>query len=139
MKDLTTDKGKAAEIKKIENSFLAAFRKNGIDLNEDVICNLNRYSIKLGLVNSSKSILTSSLIEITAKQESNSLGVVIRDNLISFGSFGSFCPKDEAQCWQVLTAAACLQKWAAVCEIVNIHCRLYYELEKEIISANILK
>lgn len=140
--DLSTSTGRNAAINALEKSFINSLRQNDIELSEDAICSIGRSQIQLGIKEKAEHLIKgfkmefSSIIELYAKIENSEDNMFDRDNEINFGSSGSFSPKSKACYWRTIHAASVLKNWNVVCEIVNVHCKAYVELYKDIQSIN---
>lgn len=140
MKNLTTKEGRIAEIKKLENSFLMALRDNGFDVAFDAVCNINKNSIELGIaatgayMDKGFKMAFASEINMYAAEPDSILGR--EENRINFGSSGSFSPSVKESYWRTIHAASLLKNWEVASNIVNIHCKRYADLEKEIFELN---
>ena len=141
MKDLKTQEGRTTEIKAIENSFLITLRGNSFDVCPDAVCSVNRNSIELGIAATGSymekgfKMAFASDIQLYA---ANPDDIFERKeaNEINFGSSGSFNPSVSESYWRTIHAASILKNWEMACEIVNTHCKMYADLEKEIFALN---
>jgi hypothetical protein len=131
MKDLTTKEGRVAEMVKIENSFLTTLRANGFDIAPDAVCRINKSSIELGIAATGayadkgfKMAFASDILLYSAEPGR-------KENEINFGSSGRFTPEVRESYWRTIHAASLLKNWKMASEIINTHCRMYAELEKE--------
>lgn len=138
MKDLTTQEGRIFEIKAIENSFLITLRGNSFDVCPNAVCMINRNSIELGIpatgsyMDEGFKMAFASEIQLYAANLDDIFGR--KSNKINFGSSGSFSPSISESYWRTIHAASILKNWAMACEIVNTHCKMYDDLEKEIFA-----
>lgn len=138
MKDLKTQEGRTAEIKAIENSFLITLRGNSFDVCPNAVCRVNRNSIELGIAATGSymdkgfKMAFASDIQLYAADPDDIFGR--KANEINFGSSGSFSPSVSESYWRTIHAASILKNWAKACEIVNTHCKMYADLEKEIFA-----
>lgn len=143
MKDLTTQEGRIAEIKSIENSFLISLRGNSFDVCPDAVCRINRNSIELGIAATGSymdkgfKMAFASDITLYVAEPDDIFGR--RHNEINFGSSGSFNPSVSESYWRTIHAASILKNWEMACEIVNAHCKMYSDLEKEIFDLKTIK
>ena len=136
MKDLTTLEGRLKAIEEIEISLLESFKKNKITLSENAVCRIQNNNVEIGIKEPDekkvRKMQCASEITIYARITNQSFGN--KDNEINFGSSGVFTPNDESPYWRTIHAANILQNWGKACEIVNVHCKFYDELEKEIFA-----
>ncbi len=135
MKNLTTKEGRIAEIEKIENSFLITLKGNGFDVSPDAVCRINKSSIVLGIaatgdyMDKGFKMAFASDIQLYASEPDNIFGR--KKNEINFGSSGGFTPEVKESYWRTIHAASLLKNWDMACEIINAHCKMYADLEKE--------
>ena len=54
-----------------------------------------------------------------------------KENEINFGSSGCFTPDVKESYGRTVHAASLLKNWAFASDIVNTHCKMYADLEKE--------
>lgn len=140
MKDLKTQEGRTAEIKAIENSFLISLRGNSFDVCPDAVCKISRNSIELGIAATGSymdkgfKMAFASDIQLYSAEPDSIFGR--KENEINFGSSGSFSPEREESYWRTVHAASILKNWAMASEIINTHCKMYADLEKEIFELN---
>ena len=57
-------------------------------------------------------------------------------NKIYFGSSGSFNPTVRESYWRTIHAASILKRWELATKIINLHCNMYADLEKQIFELN---
>lgn len=142
MKDLTTIAGRLAEITLIENSFIAALRANEFEICPSSVCQITRDSITLGISATAAEkikghkIAFSSSLTLHAAELNSILGV--KDNQINFSSSRTFDPSVLESYWRTIHAASILKHWVVASTIVNSHCRMYLDLEKEIFALTAL-
>lgn len=135
MRDLTTKEGRIAEIEKLENSFLMALKNSGFDIAPDAVCRISKNSIQLGIaatgahVYKGFKIAFASDIQLYACEPDNILGR--KDNEISLGSSDCFTPEVKESYWRIVHATSILKNWDIACDIINTHCKMYADLEKE--------
>lgn len=135
MKDLTTKEGRSAEIEKLENSFLKTLKSNGFDVAPDAVCRINKNSIELGIAATGAymykgfKMAFASDITLYAAEPDNIFGR--KENEINFGSSGCFTPDVKESYWRTIHAASLLKNWDIACDIINTHCKMYADLEKE--------
>ncbi len=135
MKDLTTKEGRIAEVEKLENSFLLTLKGNGFDVSPDAVCRINKSSIELGIsgtgdyMDKGSKMAFASDITLYAAEPDNIFGR--KENEINFGSSGCFTPEVKESYWRTVHAASLLKNWDIVSDIVNTHCKMYADLEKE--------
>lgn len=140
MKDLKTREGRVAEIKAIEDSFLIALRGNSFDVCPNAVCSINKSSIELGIAATGSymdkgfKMAFASEISLYSVDFDGYFGR--KENEINFGSTGSFNPSVSESYWRTIHAASILKNWEMACEIVNTHCKMYADLEKEIFEVN---
>ena len=140
MKDLKTQEGRTAELKAIEDSFLISLRGNSFDVCPDAVCKVTRNSIELGIAATGSymgkgfKMAFASDIQLYAAEPDSIFGR--KENEINFGSSGSFSPEREESYWRTVHAASILKNWILACDIVNTHCKMYADLEKEIFELN---
>lgn len=140
MKDLKTKEGRVAEIEKIENSFLVTLKTNGFDISDDAVCQINRSNIELGIAATGSymdkgfKIAFGSAITLYASDPENIFGR--KENEINFGSTGCFTPDVRESYWRTIHAATILKNWDVACQVINEHCKMYADLEKEIFDTN---
>jgi hypothetical protein len=135
MKDLTTREGRIAEIEKLENSFLITLKGNGFDIASDAVCRINKSRIELGIaatgayMDKGFKMAFASDITLYAAEPDDIFGR--QDNQINFGSSGCFTPEVKESYWRTVHASSILKNWAIACDIVNTHCKMYADLERE--------
>lgn len=140
MNDLTTKEGRVAALKAIEESFLISLRGNGFDVCPDAICRINKNSIELGIAATGSymdkgfKMAFASDIQLYAAEPDGIFGR--KHNEINFASSGSFNLSVSESYWRTIHAASILKNWEMACEIVNTHCKMYSDLEKEIYKIN---
>lgn len=140
MKDLKTQEGRTAELKAIEDSFLISLMGNSFDVCPDAVCKVTRNSIELGIAANGSymdkgfKMAFASDIQLYAAEPDSIFGR--KENEINFGSSGSFSPEREESYWRTVHAASILKNWILACDIVNTHCKMYADLEKEIFELN---
>lgn len=138
MKDLTTQEGRTSEINAIENSFLITLRGNSFEVCPNAVCRVNRNSIELGIAETGAhmdkgyKVAFASEISLYAAEPDSIFGR--KENEINFGSSGTFDTSVPESYWRTIHAASFLKNWAMACEIVNTHCKMYADLEKEIFA-----
>lgn len=141
MKDLTTQEGRASELNAIENSFLKALIVNGFDVCPNAVCIVNRNSIELGIaatgayMDKGHKFAFASEISLYANETDSIFGR--KENRINFSSSGDFDPSVSESYWRTIHAASILKNWTMACQIVNIHCKMYNDLEIEILASNV--
>ena len=135
MRDLTTKEGRIAEIEKLENSFLKTLKGNGFDVAPDAVCRITKSSIELGIADTCAymdkgfKMAFASDLSLYAAEPDNIFGR--KENEINFGSSGCFTPDVKGSYWRTVHAASLLKNWAIASDIVNTHCKMYADLEKE--------
>jgi len=141
MSNLKTQAGRLSAIKAIEDSFLKILRERGFDISTNAVCKVCRNSIDLGIAAKGEDarkgwkIAFASEITIYAAEPEDSI-FGRKDNEINFGSSGSFNPSAKEPYWRTLHAATILQNWAFASIVVNTHCKMYADLEKQIYEQN---
>jgi hypothetical protein len=131
---MKTKEDRQEAIKQIEISFLTTMKDNGLELSDDAVCRINQNSIELGISAIGKYaekgylIAFASAIELYPKSYDDELGFGRKENEINFGSSGSFNPSERESYWRTIHAASILKNWAVVSEIVNTHCKMYFDL-----------
>jgi len=50
---------------------------------------------------------------------------------ISLGSSDCFTPEVKESYWRIVHATSILKNWDIACDIINTHCKMYADLEKE--------
>ena len=137
MKDLTTEEGRILEVRKIEESFLKSLRDNNFEVCPSAVCYVTSRARELGIAseddykNKGYKMAFASEISISATYNSFS---DIKGNEINFGSSGSFTPSVKESYWRTIHAASILKNWETAIIIVNSHCKMLADLEKEIIT-----
>jgi hypothetical protein len=140
MNDLTTKESRKAQIKTIEDSFLLSLRGNSFDVCPNAVCKVSRNSIELGIAETGSymdggfAMAFASEINLYCAEPDRIFGR--KENEINFGSSGNFSPEREQSYWRTVHAASILKNWVMASEIVNIHCKMYADLEKEIFELN---
>lgn len=119
--NLKTEQGRKSAIEEIETSFINSLREIGVELSEEVSCEVLERSIDLYHLDLSASQIT---IWVRHRKELN------------FGSTGSFTPENKEAYWRTIHAASILKNWDKVCEAVNEHCKRYSDLVNEIQKQN---
>lgn len=138
MKDLTTKDGRIAAINDIEDSFLKSLRRNLFEICPDAVCRINRDSIELGIAATGSymdkgfKMAFASDIQLYAANPDDIFGR--KENEINFGSSGSFNPSVSESYWRTIHAASILKNWNIASKMVNDHCKMYADLEKEIFA-----
>ena len=136
MKNLTTKEGRTDAINTIEKSFLTALRVSECDIADDAVCIVERTCIKLGIAaigdykKKGYKVEFASEISLYAAEQNSTFRR--RENEINFGSSGCFTPEVRASYWRTVHAASILKKWTTVTEIINDHCAMYADLEKNL-------
>lgn len=140
MNDLTTQEGRKAQLKAIEDSFLLSLRGNSFDVCPNAVCKVSRNAIELGIsatgsyLDRGFTMAFASEINLYSAEPDSVFGR--KENEINFGSSGSFSPEREESYWRTVHAASVLKNWVLASEIVNTHCKMYADLEKEIFEIN---
>jgi hypothetical protein len=124
--NLTTEQGRKSAIEQIEKEFINSLRDIGVELSEEVSCEICSNCVDLCHSDSGMSQIT-----IWSLKSENTI-----KNKITFGSSGSFAPENKEPYWRTIHAASILKNWDKVCESVNEHCKRYSELVEEIKKQN---
>lgn len=131
--DLTKEEDRIKAIEEVNNSFISQLKDNGVELSNDVVCDVGRGSVIIGIKNtdvrSKRRIEIASEIEIYSDESRMGNG-------LSAGSSGAFNPTNKASYWRTIHAASILTNWGFVCEVVNTHCKMYSDLVELIYSVN---
>ena len=136
MKDLKTQEGRTAELRKVEDSFIQTLKRNMFDISPDAVCRVNSRSIELGIAATGSymdkgfKMAFASDIQLYRAEPESMFGD--REATINFGSSGSFTPSVKESYWRTIHAATILKNWNMACDIINEHCKMYADLEKEI-------
>jgi hypothetical protein len=115
--------------------FLTTLKFNGFDVAPDAVCRISRTSIDLGIaatgayMDKGFKMAFASDIQLYASEPDNILGR--KENKINFGSSGCFTPVVKESYWRTIHAASILKNWSIASDIVNTHCKMYADLEKE--------
>ena len=112
----------------LENSFLRALIRKGIELSEDAVCSISDDSITIGITEETEKgrrLIFGSDVEVYLKDE------FCKEGRINFGSTGSFNNKDKRAYWRTVHAASVLKNWDVVVEVVEKYCSDYRELKNE--------
>lgn len=115
-------------VTELENSFLRALKRKGVELSEDAICSISECRITVGIAEENEKGLKTmfaSEIEIYLKDE------FTKEDRINFGSSGGFNPEYKASYWRTLHAASVLKNWDVVLEIAHKYCNDYKDLRNE--------
>ncbi len=141
MNDLTTHQGRSDAVKDIQDSFLTILRQHNFDISPNAVCNVWRNSIEIGIAATGEAarkgwkMAFASEITITASEPEDSI-FGKKDTEINFGSSGSFNPSIKEPYWRTVHAASILKNWTFASIVVNTHCKMYADLEKQISEQN---
>jgi hypothetical protein len=114
------------EVKKIEDSFLSELRINLFELAPNAVCRISEGNIELGISGKDNKMAFASSIELYGVDR-----FFNRGNAMNFGSSGNFTPEVKESYWRTIHAASLLKNWDKACEIINNHCKMYSDLQKE--------
>lgn len=123
----------------LNEKFIAALKRNGFELAENAVCRVTNNVIYIGIFggeiyeNGSKSIAFASEVEFYAKHD-DEYDFFNRKNEINFGTTGVFDPSNQSSYWRTIHAASLLKNFGTASELVNLYCKEFEALRKEIAS-----
>jgi hypothetical protein len=142
MNDLKTKEGRLEAIRQIEEGFLTALRKNGVELSDEAVCRVSLDTIELGISATGKDaekgymMAFASAIKLYPINYLEGHRIGRGENKMNFGVTSAFSPSDRECYWRTIHAASVLKNWEIVSEIVNKYVKMYHDLVKKIAEEN---